>query len=51
MPYEICGNRQGDLENVYCNSSKANQLLNWKCEKTLNDIVVDAWNYAKTKYK
>lgn len=39
--------RAGDLPEYYADSSKALKELNWKTEKTLEDICRDSWNYEK----
>lgn len=45
IPYQIVPRRAGDVAECYANSSRANQALGWQAEKTLNDMVVDAWNW------
>jgi len=35
------------LAEYYADPSKALQQLEWKTEKTLEDICRDAWNYEK----
>lgn len=41
--------RPGDIASCWANPEKANALLNWKAEKKLNDMLIDAWNW-KRKY-
>lgn len=38
--------RDGDLEKIYADSSKANKLLNWTPNKSIDDMVRDSWNFA-----
>lgn len=45
--YKIVGRRDGDLAEYYADPSKALNELNWKTEKTLEDICRDSWNYEK----
>lgn len=45
--YKIVDRRAGDLAEYYADPSKALEELNWKTEKTLEDICRDAWNYEK----
>jgi UDP-glucose 4-epimerase len=46
----VFGNRrEGDVVKIYSNSFKARKLLNWKAEKTIDDIVKSAWNWHKNK--
>lgn len=37
--------RAGDVEQIYANASKANEVIDWKAEKTFVDAVSDAWNW------
>lgn len=37
--------RAGDLPECYANPKKAAEVLNWKAEKTLEDMCRDAWNW------
>ncbi len=41
--------RPGDIASCWANPEKANSYLNWKAEKSLNDMLIDAWNW-KQKY-
>ena len=50
MPYEFKGKRDGDNDIVYCNTLKAENELNWKAEKSLEDICKDTYNFAKNMY-
>lgn len=45
--YKIVGRREGDLAEYYADATKAWNELNWKTEKTLEDICKDSWNYEK----
>lgn len=46
IPYKIVDRRDGDIEECYADPSKAYELLNWKTEKTLDDMVKSAYNYV-----
>lgn len=46
IPYKIVDRRNGDIEECYADPSKAYELLNWKTEKTLDDMVKSAYNYV-----
>ena len=37
--------RMGDVPRYFADAGKANRLLNWKSEKTLDDMCRDAWNF------
>lgn len=43
--YEIGSRRAGDLPEVWANVDKANDILGWKAERTLEDMCRDAWNW------
>jgi UDP-glucose 4-epimerase len=45
--YEYAPRREGDIESNYANVDKANNLLNWKAEYTIEDMCKDAYNFAK----
>ena len=44
--YEYAPRRQGDIESNYANVDKANNLLNWKAEKTIEDMCRDSYYFA-----
>jgi UDP-glucose 4-epimerase len=43
--YKIAPRRAGDLAEYFADPSLALQELNWKVEKTLEDMVSDTWNW------
>lgn len=45
--YKIVGRREGDIAVCYSNPAKAKEELGFVAEKTLEDMVLDAWNYEK----
>lgn len=45
--YKIVDRRPGDLPEYFADASKALKELNWKTEKTIEDICRDSWNYEK----
>jgi UDP-glucose 4-epimerase len=47
VPYKIGPRRAGDLDEFYADPTKAEKELNWKAEKTLEDMCRDSWNFAK----
>ena len=44
LPYVYADRRPGDCEATYCTVDKE---FDWKCEKTLEDICRDSYNYIK----
>ena len=51
IPYEIKPRRKGDLDIVYCNPFRANQILKWKTKMSVEDMCTDLWNYYQKKQK
>lgn len=47
IPYDIVARRQGDIEKLWANPTKANQILGWTAKTPLKDILVSAWNWEK----
>lgn len=47
IPYEIVDRRPGDVAEYYANPQKAERLLGWKAEKSLEDACRDAWNWQQ----
>jgi UDP-glucose 4-epimerase len=43
--YKIVGRRDGDIEAIYCNPKKANNILEWETKYNLFDMMKSAWNY------
>ena len=43
--YVIGERRVGDIGECYCDPTKAKEELGFECEKTLEDMVKDAWNF------
>jgi len=48
IPYEIASRREGDIAECYASTEYAEQNLNWKAERTLQQMCEDTWNYQKT---
>ena len=47
IPYEIAPRRAGDLPFSFANTDKAERILGWKAEKTVEDMCRDAWHFEK----
>lgn len=47
VPYEIAPRRAGDIAECYAGTEKAEQMLGWKAEKTVEDMCRDAWRWQK----
>jgi len=47
LNYVICDRREGDIEQVYGDVTKAANLLNWKAELDINEMMRSAWAWEK----
>ena len=47
LNYKIVERRAGDVEQVYADTTFANQELGWKAEKSLDEMMLSAWNWEK----
>ena len=47
LNYEIGLRRAGDVEKIYANPAKAEQLLGWKTKLSLEDSLIHAWQWEK----
>ena len=50
LNYKISPRREGDIEQVWADTSIANKELGWKTEKSLADALQSAWEWEK-KYR
>jgi UDP-glucose 4-epimerase len=51
LPYKIVGRRDGDIEKVWADTTLANNVLGWKAEKSLDEMILSAWNWEKALKK
>jgi UDP-glucose 4-epimerase len=47
LPYKIVARREGDITEAYANTHKANTVLGWKAESTLEEAMVSAWKWEQ----
>lgn len=47
LPYKIVGRREGDVISAYANTDKANQVLGWKAELSLEESLASAWKWEQ----
>jgi len=45
--FKIVGRRAGDIEQIYADTTKANKVLGWKSDVSLEDTLLSAWNWEK----
>lgn len=48
LNYKIVERRAGDVTAAYADTTKANEVLGWKSEKTLDQAMEDAWRWEQT---
>jgi UDP-glucose 4-epimerase len=47
LPYKIVERREGDVISAYANTEKANNILGWKTESTLEESISSAWEWEQ----
>lgn len=47
LSYKIVGRREGDVTAAYADTHKANSVLNWKAEHSLDEALKSAWEWEK----
>jgi UDP-glucose 4-epimerase len=47
LPYKIVARREGDITAAYANTDKANNVLGWKAESTLDEAMSSAWKWEQ----
>jgi UDP-glucose 4-epimerase len=47
LPYKIVARREGDITEAYANTHKANTILGWKAQSTLEEAMASAWKWEQ----
>ncbi len=47
VPYQICDRRAGDITIAYADATKAEKILNWKANTSLEDALKTTWEWQK----
>lgn len=47
LPYKIVARREGDITEAYANTTKANDVLGWKAQSTLDEAMKSAWEWEQ----
>jgi UDP-glucose 4-epimerase len=47
LPYKIVARREGDITSAYANTDKANTVLGWKAESSLEEAMASAWKWEQ----
>jgi len=47
LPYKMVARREGDITSAYANTDKANHVLGWKAQSTLEEAMESAWKWEQ----
>lgn len=47
LPFEIVGRREGDIEQVWADPTRANRVLGWSAETPIEDVLLSAWRWEQ----
>lgn len=47
VPHKIVARRAGDIEQIYADTTFANEELGWKAQSTLDETLLSAWKWQK----
>ncbi|WP_428224275.1 UDP-glucose 4-epimerase GalE [Flavobacterium sp.] len=47
LPYKIVERREGDITIAYANTDKANSVLGWSAQSTLEEALASAWKWER----
>lgn len=47
LNYRIVGRREGDIEQIWAQPDKANRVLGWKAEESIEDTMASAWRWQQ----
>jgi UDP-glucose 4-epimerase len=47
LPYKMVDRREGDITSAYANTDKANNILGWKAESSLEEAIASAWKWEQ----
>ena len=47
IPYDVVGRRPGDVAQVWADPSRAQDLLGWRAERSLEEMCADAWRWQR----
>ena len=45
VPYHIGARRAGDIEKIWADPKKANEVLGWKADTDIDDTMRNAWQW------
>ncbi|MCF4101679.1 UDP-glucose 4-epimerase GalE [Gillisia sp. M10.2A] len=47
LKYKIVGRREGDITAAYADTNKANNVLKWRAERSLDEALASAWKWEQ----
>ncbi len=47
LNHQIVGRREGDIEKIWANPDKANNVLGWTAQETIEDTMASAWKWQQ----
>lgn len=47
LNYKIVGRREGDIEQIWANPDKANNVLGWTAKESIEDTMASAWKWQQ----
>jgi UDP-glucose 4-epimerase len=47
LPYKLVDRREGDVTSAYANTDKANNVLGWNADSTLEEAMESAWKWEQ----
>lgn len=47
LNYKIVGRREGDIEKIWADTDKANNVLGWKAVKSIEETIESAWRWQQ----
>jgi len=47
LNYKIVERREGDIEQIWAQPDKANNVLGWKAQETIEDTMASAWKWQQ----
>lgn len=51
VPHKIVGRREGDIEKVWADATRAREILGWEAKETLEDTLRSAWAWQESLAK
>lgn len=51
LNYKIVGRREGDIEQIWANPDRANNVLGWEAKETIEDTMASAWKWQQNLRK